>query len=68
MEFTAVNFFGYDIRSTVMDSVRMFLVSDLLNQYNTMHNTNKVFQGISTESTDTGVTRELAKLYTRSES
>lgn len=44
MEFTVVKFFAYDIRSTVIDSVRMFLVSDLLNQYNTLHHTNKVFK------------------------
>lgn len=44
MEFTVVKFFAYDIRSTVIDSVRMFLVSDLLNQYNTLHHTNKKFK------------------------
>ena len=44
MEFTVVKFFAYDIRSTVIDSVRMFLVSDLLNQYNTLHHTNKEFK------------------------
>lgn len=44
MEFTVVKFFAYDIRSTVIDSVRMFLVSDLLNQYNMMHHTNKKFK------------------------
>lgn len=44
MKFTVVKFFTYDIRSTVIDSVRMFLVSDLLNQYNTLHHTNKVFK------------------------
>lgn len=44
MDFTVVKFFAYDIRSTVIDSVRMFLVSDLLNQYNTLHHTNKKFK------------------------
>ena len=43
MEFTVVQFFAYDIRSTVIDDTRMFLVSDLLNQYNTLHHTNKQF-------------------------
>ena len=43
MDFTVVKFFAYDIRSTVIDSVRMFLVSDLLNQYNEKHGTNKQF-------------------------
>ena len=44
MEFTVVKFFAYDIRSTVIDDTRMFLVSDLLNQYNTLHHTNKKFK------------------------
>ena len=43
MEFTVVKFFAYNIRSTVIDDIRMFLVSDLLNQYNTLHHTNKKF-------------------------
>lgn len=44
MEFTVVKFFAYDIRSTVIDDTRMFLVSDLLNQYNTLHHMNKTFK------------------------
>ena len=44
MEFTVVKFFAYNIRSTVIDDIRMFLVSDLLNQYNTLHHTNKKFK------------------------
>ena len=44
MDFTVVKFFAYDIRSTVIDDIRMFLVSDLLNQYNTLHHTNKTFK------------------------
>ena len=56
MEFTVVKFFAYNIRSTVIEversstgetctrlPVRMFLVSDLLNQYNEKHGTNKQF-------------------------
>ena len=43
MEFTVVKFFAYNIRSTVIYDTRMFLVSDLLNQYNTLHHTNKQF-------------------------
>ena len=56
MDFTVVKFFAYDIRSPVIEversstgetctrlPVRMFLVSDLLNQYNTLHHTNKQF-------------------------
>lgn len=44
MEFTTVTFFDYDIRSTVIDGVRMYLVSDLLNQYNEKYGTNKQFK------------------------
>ena len=43
MEFETVAFFDYDIRSTVIDGVRMYLVSDLLSQYNEKHGTNKRF-------------------------
>lgn len=34
MDFETVQFFEYNIRSTVIDNVRMYLVADLLNQYN----------------------------------
>lgn len=34
MEFETVQFYDYNIRSTVIDNVRMYLVADLLNQYN----------------------------------
>lgn len=44
MEFETVQFYNYNIRSTVIDNVRMFLVSDLLNQYNEKNNRNKKFR------------------------
>lgn len=44
MEFETIAFFDYDIRSTVIDGVRMYLVSDLLSQYNEKHGTNKEFK------------------------
>lgn len=44
MEFETVQFYDYNIRSTVIDNVRMFLVSDLLNQYNEKNNRNKKFR------------------------
>lgn len=34
MKIETVQFFEYNIRSTVIDNVRMYLVADLLNQYN----------------------------------
>lgn len=43
MEFTTVPFFAYNIRSTVLSGVKMYLVSDLLKQYNAVHKTNKQF-------------------------
>ena len=43
MKIETVQFFEYNIRSTVIDNVRMFLVSDLLNQYNDKHGVNKRF-------------------------
>ena len=44
MNFTTVPFFAYNIRSTVLSGVKMYLVSDLLNQYNAVHKTNKMFK------------------------
>lgn len=44
MEIETVQFFEYNIRSTVIDGVKMFLVSDLLNQYNGKHGVNKRFR------------------------
>ena len=44
MEFETVQFYDYNIRSTVIDNVRMYLVADLLNQYNKKNNRNKKFR------------------------
>ena len=44
MEFETVQFFEYNIRSTVIDDVRMYLVADLMDQYNNKHGTNKKFK------------------------
>ena len=44
MEFETVQFFEYNIRSTVIDNVRMYLVADLLNQYNEKNDAHKKFK------------------------
>lgn len=44
MKIETVQFFEYNIRSTVIDNVRMYLVADLLNQYNDKHGVNKRFR------------------------
>lgn len=44
MNIETVQFFEYNIRSTVIDDVRMYLVADLLNQYNEKNNRNKKFK------------------------
>ena len=44
MDFETVQFFEYNIRSTVIDNVRMYLVADLMDQYNNKHGTNKKFK------------------------
>lgn len=44
MNIETVQFFEYNIRSTVIDNVRMYLVADLLNQYNKKNNRNKKFR------------------------
>lgn len=43
MNIETVQFFEYNIRSTVIDGVRMYLVADLLNQYNKKNNRKKEF-------------------------
>ena len=40
-EFINVNFYEYTIRMTVINNTNMFLVSDLLKQYNKINNTDK---------------------------
>ena len=44
MNIETVQFFEYNIRSTVIDDVRMYLVADLLNQYNKINNAHKKFK------------------------
>ena len=44
MDFETVQFFEYNIRSTVIDNIRMYLVADLLNQYNKINNAHKKFK------------------------
>lgn len=41
MNIETVQFFEYNIRSTVIDDVRMYLVADLLNQYNGLNGAHK---------------------------
>ena len=41
MNIETVQFFEYNIRSTVIDNVRMYLVADLLNQYNDLNGAHK---------------------------
>ena len=40
-EFNEVKFYEYTIRMTIIDNTEMYLVSDLLKQYNEINNTNK---------------------------
>ena len=44
MEFTEIEFYDYKIRMCVDNGIRMYLVSDLLRQYNEKHNTNNKFK------------------------
>ena len=50
--FTRVDFYDYKIRMCTIDGTKMYLVSDLLRQYNEKHGTNKKF-GDYLESEDT---------------
>ena len=44
MEFEEIDFYDYKIRMCVANGIRMYLVSDLLRQYNEKHGTNKRFK------------------------
>lgn len=44
VEIIDTKFLDYDIRSCFIDNVEMFLVSDLIRQYNKINNTNKNFK------------------------
>ena len=44
MNIETVQFFEYNIRSTVIDNVRMYLVADLMEQYNKKNGCNKKFK------------------------
>ena len=43
VEIKTVKFLDYDIRSCIVDDTEMFLVSDLIRQYNKINKTNKQF-------------------------
>ena len=43
MKFEEVDFYDYKIRMCLDNGIRMYLVSDLLRQYNDKHGTNKRF-------------------------
>ena len=44
MKFEEIEFYDYKIRMCVDNGIRMYLVSDLLRQYNEKHGTNKLFK------------------------
>ena len=56
-------FLNYNIRSCIIDDVEMFLVSDLLRQYNEINNTNKQFY----HYLENKQTKELLKYYQNNE-
>ena len=41
--FSEIDFYDYKIRMCIIDNIKMYLVSDLLRQYNEKHGTNKRF-------------------------
>ena len=43
MEFEEIDFYDYKIRMCIDNGIQMYLVSDLLRQYNEKHNTKKLF-------------------------
>ena len=65
MNIETVQFFEYNIRSTVIDNVRMYLVADLLNQYNDKHGVNKKLKNYLRNEQTKGFTTKLAKRHWR---
>ena len=61
MEFIEIAFYEYKIRMCVDSGIRMYLVSDLLRQYNEKHNTNKQFKHYLENKQTQEVVEELAK-------
>ena len=54
-------FYDYKIRMTTIDGIRMYLVSDLLRQYNEKHGTNKRFKNYLDNKQSQEVVEELSK-------
>ena len=61
MDFIEIAFYEYKIRMCVDSGIRMYLVSDLLRQYNEKHNTNKQFKHYLENKQTQEVVEELAK-------
>ena len=61
MEFIEIDFYNYKIRMCVDNGIRMYLVSNLLRQYNEKHNTNKRFTDYLKNKQTQEVVEELAK-------
>ena len=61
MEFIEIAFYDYKIRMCIDNGIRMYLVSDLLRQYNEKHTTNKQFKHYLENKQTQEVVEELAK-------
>ena len=61
MKFEEIDFYDYKIRMCVDNGIRMYLVSDLLRQYNEKHGTNKRFGKYLENKETQEVIKELAK-------
>ena len=63
MDFQEVEFYNYTIRMTVVDGVEMYLVSDLLKQYNEINGTKKeMYEWLRSKSTQELLSYLLEKL------
>ena len=60
MEFDEIDFYDYKIRMCVDKGIRIYLVFDLLRQYNEKHGTNKRFKNYLNNKQAQEVIKELA--------
>ena len=61
MKFEEIDFYDYKIRMCLDNGIRMYLVSDLLRQYNEKHGTNKLFKNYLRNQQAQEVIEHLAK-------
>ena len=65
MKFEEIDFYDYKIRMCLDNGNRMYLVSDLLRQYNEKHGTNKLFKNYLQNKQTQELIEHMAKSATK---